>query len=118
MIIELGVINICNLKEVSYNRDLEVVLSDNLSYTKRINLICSRAIQNLGFLERNFFEFNHQNYLIILCVILIRPKLKSRLVISNQTQIDLENKLGKIQRRFLVQTLKTNLLKSTSSKRP
>jgi len=39
-------IKIYNLSNIIYVYDLEVVLSDDLSFTEQVNLICSSAVWN------------------------------------------------------------------------
>lgn len=57
-------IGIYNLSNIIYVYDLGVVLSDDLSFTEQVNLICSSAVWNKGFLKRNCSEFNNSNCLI------------------------------------------------------
>lgn len=71
-----------------------------ITLSEDINLMCSKAIHNLGFLNRNWSEFNNPNCLILLYLSLVRSILEFGSVVWNLTQVGLKNKLEKTQRQF------------------
>ena len=89
------------LERVNYIRDIGVILTSDLSYTKHISTITPKAFRLLGFIRRNFHSEFSPSIFKKLYLMLVRPQVDYASVVWNPHHITLNQHLEKIQRRFV-----------------
>jgi hypothetical protein len=94
-------INNVKLERVNYIRDLGVILTSELSYTKHITTITPKAFRLLGFIRRNFHSAFSPSTFKRLYLMLVRPQVDYASVVWNPHHITMNQHLEKIQRRFV-----------------
>jgi hypothetical protein len=69
-------VNYKNLNIVSNSKDLGIIFSNDLTFTKHINEIHNNALCVLGFLKRNYWEFHDPICVRVLYFSLVRSTLE------------------------------------------
>ncbi|KAF2368251.1 Reverse transcriptase domain [Trinorchestia longiramus] len=87
-----------SIETVQQQRDLDVIVTENLKHDKQVEKSVENASRILGFIARNF-EYKSKNIILPLYKALVRPHLKYAVQLWSPTLQKDINKMEKIQRK-------------------